>query len=339
MTVRRSVAPGSRISFSVRSAASASNTNRPMFSRALPAIRRCVIGLVTTTLATVASAQDHQEKPPVATGSADVVLGADLVKTGLYVITGGGGNSLLRFSASGLILVDGKLPGTYRAQMSQVRKISKLSDLPVRALIVTDHHESHAGNSLQFAAAGIPLIAQENTKPRLPAGAAAASNTAAGKAPAPTVAYERDYKLRMGGVEVQLLHFGNACTDGDTVVYFPDLKVVAVGDLFTADAPEPDYSAGGSLTGWGRVIAQILKIDFDVVVPGKGPMVTRPQFETFKARMDILISRATGLVKKGIAKDQLMTQLKTDDLGWRFDFTPEQVDRFYAELSDPVVSP
>jgi hypothetical protein len=29
------------------------------------------------------------------------------------------------------------------------------------------------------------------------------------------------------------MHFGNAYTDGDTVVYFPNLKVVSVGDLFT----------------------------------------------------------------------------------------------------------
>jgi hypothetical protein len=68
-------------------------------------------------------------------------------------------------------------------------------------------------------------------------------------------------------------------------------------------------------------------------------MVTRAQLEAFKAKLDILVSRATGLVKKGVAKDQLMTQLKSDDLGWRFDFTSEQVDRFYAELSDPVASP
>ena len=301
-----------------------------MFNRALLVIRWCVIRLLATTLATVASAQDHQEKGPPAAGSDDVVLSADLVKTGLYVITGGGGNSLLRFSASGLILVDGKLPGTYRAQMSQVRKISKLSDLPVRVLIVTDHHESHAGNILQFAAAGVPLIAQQNTKPRLPA---AASDTAVGKAPAPTVAYDRDYKIRSGGVEVQLLHFGNACTNGDTVVYFSDLKVVAVGDLFTADAPAPDYSAGGSLVGWGAVIAQILKLDFEVVVPGKGPMATRAELEAFKAKIDSLVSRAGVLVKRGIAKDQLVAQLKADDLGWRLDFTGEQLDGFYAELS------
>src|ERR1035438_952052 len=33
-------------------------------------------------------------------------------------------------------------------------------------------------------------------------------------------------------------------------------------------------------------------------------------------------------------KDQLMAQLKTDDLGWHLSFTGEQLDGFYAELSE-----
>jgi cyclase len=139
--------------------------------------------------------------------------------------------------------------------------------------------------------------------------------------------------MRLGGVQIQLMHFGAAHTSGDTVAYFPDLKVVAVGDLFTPNTPDPDFSGGGSLVGWGPAMAQILKLDFDVVVPSTGPMVTRADLEAFKTRMDTLVSRATELVKKGVAKDQLMAQLKTDDLGWRFSFTGDQLDRFYNELS------
>lgn len=138
--------------------------------------------------------------------------------------------------------------------------------------------------------------------------------------------------MRLGGVEAELFHFGSTYTSGDTVVYFPNLKVVAVGNLF-ASMPSPDFSAGGSLVNWGPVLAQILKLDFDVVVPGSGPQVTRVDLEAFKTKIDTLVSRATGLVKKGVPKDQLMAQLKTDDLGWRFNFSGEQLDHFYSELS------
>jgi cyclase len=299
-----------------------------MFKNAIPAFRRCVIGLLAVGMAASVSAQSPHEKEPPAKGAADVTLSADLVKTGLYVIRGGGGNTLMRFSANGLILIDGKLPGSYRPLMSQVRKLNKLGDLPVRVLVVTDHHETHTGNNAQFLAAGVPIIAQDNARKRLPA-----YPPADGKAPTPIVTYDRDYTIRLGGVDAQLMHFGNAHTDGDTVVYFTNLKVVAVGDLFAPGRPEPDYSAGGSLVGWGPVLAQILKLDFDVAVPSTGPMVTRADLEAFKTKIDTLVSRATALVKQGVTKDQLRVQLKTDDLGWRFNFTDEQLDRFYAELS------
>jgi cyclase len=299
-----------------------------MCKNAIPASRRCVIGLLAMFMAVAASAQSPQEREPPATGAGGVTLRADLVKTGLYVISGGGGNTLMRFTASGLILVDGKLPGNYRPLMSQVRKLNKLGDLPVRVLVVTDHHETHAGNNAQFLAAGVPIIAQEDARNRLPA-----YPPAGGRAPTPIVTYDRNYTIRLGGIDAQLLHFGNAHTDGDTVVYFTNLKVVAVGDLFTSGTPEPDYSAGGSLVNWGPVLAQVLKLDFDVVVPSTGPMATKADLEAFKTRIDTVASRAIELVRKGVTKDQLMAQLKTDDLGWRFSFTGEQLDRFYAELS------
>ncbi len=144
--------------------------------------------------------------------------------------------------------------------------------------------------------------------------------------------YDHEYLLKLGGVEAELLHFGNAHTSGDTVVYFPNLKVVAVGGLYAA-MPSPDFSAGGSLVDWGPVLEQILKLDFDVMVPGMGPTATRADLEKFKTKIDTVVARAAGLVKKGVPKDQFMAQLKTGDLGWQLNFSADQVDGFYAELS------
>ena len=299
-----------------------------MLKRIIPIYRLCAIILLAMAVAGPLSAQDHQEKGVPEKGSAEAQFTAQLVKTGLYLISGGGANTLLRFSANGLILVDGKRPDNYRALMSQVRRISKISDLPVRVLIVTDHHEDHTGNNAKFLAAGVQIIAQENVRHNL-----TAYNPSGGKVAPPSYTYDRDFTLRLGGVEARLMHFGAAHTSGDTVVYFPNLKVVAVGDLFTPNTPDPDFSGGGSLVNWGPALAQILKLDFDVVAPGAGPLVNRADLEAFKTKIDTLVSRATGLVKKGVPKDQLMAQLKTDDLGWRFSFTGEQLDRFYNELS------
>jgi glyoxylase-like metal-dependent hydrolase (beta-lactamase superfamily II) len=277
-------------------------------------------------------AASQQEQQPRAAGSVSTAevtpaLETELVKTGLYLIKGGGGNSLLRMSASGLVLVNGKLAGSYRPLMSQVRRTTKLSDLPVRALILTDHHETHAGSSAQFAASGVRIIAQQNALANLPE-LAIASGTASSL---PLITYDREYILRIGGVEMQLKHFDNANTNDSAIVYFPDMKIVAVGDLYTPVTPELDVAAGGSLVGWGNALAETLKLDFDLVVPSIGPIVKRADLENFKSKIDALTARASALAKRGVGKDELAAQ--AGDLDWRFGSNSEQLNRLYVELS------
>lgn len=290
-----------------------------MFLKTLRAGRPFAI-VLSTIWAVGGSAQYTRANDPP--GKSE--LKAELIKTGLYLISGGGCNSLLRLSASGLIIVDGKLPGNYDVLLKQAHKIS---DQPVRVLINTDYHENHTGNNSKFLENATQILAQQNARQSL-----AAYNAAGGKAGMPTRTYDQHLTLRLGGIEAQVLHFGNAHTNGDTVVYFPNLRVVAVGDLF-APTPDPDFSAGGSLVGWGPVLAEILKLDFDVVVPGAGPAVTRADLEAFQTRINTLVSRATLLVKSGVPRDKLMARLNTDDPGWRLNFTGDQLDHFYSELS------
>jgi cyclase len=262
----------------------------------------------------------QQEEPKTAPG---VKLDALGVKTGLYMFSSEGSNSLLRLTGNGLILVDGQPPAYYDVLRAGIRRIS---DQPVLALILTDYDEAHTATNAKFLEAGARIIAQDNLKPRL------AADNPPEKGPIALITYDHDYQIHLGGVEAQLFHFGSAHSNSDTVVYFPNLKVVAVGDLYSS-TPRPDFSAGGSLVGWGPVLAEVLKLDFDVAVPGFGPPVRRADLEAFKNKIDRLVSRASDLVKKGVAKDQLMMQLKTDDLGWQFSFTGESLDRFYAELT------
>jgi glyoxylase-like metal-dependent hydrolase (beta-lactamase superfamily II) len=308
-----------------------------------PVYRTCALALALAITMAATAQEKSSKSAPIGDG-----ITARYVKTGLFVVSGEGGNSVLRLSANGLILVDGELPGNFTAVLRQIRKIDKQ---PLRVLVLTSADESRIGANQDFLASGAPVVVQQNAKLNRASVQAAsdkappaadnqptspgdddAPSPSGNHSPAPTVTYDREYKIHLGGVDVQLLHFGNAHTGADTVVYFPNLKAVAVGDLF-ASAPDPNYAAGGSLVGWGPVLAQVLKLDFDTAVPSQGPTVTRAEVEAFKGKIDILVSRAGALVSKGVPEDQLMSQLKTDDLGWKLNFTPAQVEGFYAELS------
>ncbi len=194
---------------------------------------------------------------------------AQLLKTGLYLLPGGGCNSLLRLTANGLIVVDSKLPGKYQSLVATSKKIS---DQPIRVLINTDYHPEHTGNNSDFLANGTQILAQANLSRRVPTNAA------------PTKTYDRQINFHLGGIDVEVLHFNNAHTDGDSVVYFPNLKVIALGDLWMPN-PVPDLAAGGTLAGWAAALDQILKLDFDLAVPSQGPPITKADLEAFEEKL------------------------------------------------------
>jgi len=250
------------------------------------------------------------------------------VKPGLYVITGAGANSTLRITNAGLILVDGKLPGqaNYDALMALIKSVS---DQPVKYLIVTHHHADHSGNNQRFLDAGAQVVASEGLKTYL------ATYAVEPKPAPPSITYAgAEYTVTLGDAKVELHHFGRAHTGGDTVVYFPDLKVVDLSDVVTTGKTGPliDYAGGGSAVDWDNVLAGILKLDFDAAIPGNGDVLTKADVEAYKMKFDLVMLRARELIRQGVPQDQLLGKIKTDDIGW----TPRvpKVDAFYAELSE-----
>ena len=260
-------------------------------------------------------------------GGGQPVQPIQMLKPGLYVVPGGGANSIVRVTNEGVILVDTKLPGeaNYNGLMEQIRSVTPQ---PVKVVIVTHHHADHTGNNDRFISAGAQVIGHEQLAKNLdtyqfdprPAKPSATYNTA-------------EHTVRLGGVEVRVLHLGRAHTGGDSVVYFPDLKVVATSDAVTTGATGPlaDYAGGGSFVGFGPVLDALLKLDFDTAVPGAGPVLTKADVQAFRTKFTTVMMRASELVQKGVPKDQLLMQLKTDDIGW----APRvpQIDPFYEELS------
>jgi cyclase len=276
------------------------------------------VGVAILAAATLAQAQGGRGAPqPQA---------IQQVKPGLYMITGAGGNSTVRITSEGVILVDGKLPGeaNYNALMALIKGVS---DQPVKYLIVTHHHADHTGNNQRFLDAGVKIVATENLNKNLVTYAQDPKPASA------NVTYPgAEYTVKLGGVTAELHHFGRAHTSGDTVVYFPDLKVVCLSDTVTTGKTDPliDYAGGGSATDWTNVLAGVLKLDFDAAIPGNGDVLTKADVQAYKTRFDTMISKARELVRKGVPKDQLLAQLKTDN-----EWAPRvpNVDAFYAELS------
>ena len=194
----------------------------------------------------------------------------------------------MRVTPDGVILVDGKLAGeqNYNGLMDQIKTVT---DKPVKFLIVTHHHADHTGNNAKFLAAGAQVIGHENLKKNL------ATYQPNAPIASPSITYDKDYVVRLGGVEVQVHHYGRSHTSGDSIVYYPDLKVVALSDAVTTGATGPliDYAGGGSALEWKQVFDAVLKLDFDAAIPGNGPVLTKADVQAFETKFDTVIDRLT----------------------------------------------
>ena len=255
-------------------------------------------------------------------------LTIEAVKSGLYAIrppSPTGPTVAVRVTSEGVILLDSMIEANYDQILTLTRTVTAL---PVKYVISTHHRSDHTGGNAQFLPYA-QILGHKNAR------AAMIGASLAGPPPI----YTTEAAVHLGGIEVQLHHLGPGHSDGDTVVYFPDLRVIATGDLFFMidRAPVVDYANGGTAVGWLPTIDNILKFDFDMAIPGHGPVSTRADLVQFKQRFTMLQTRTRALIKQGVGKDLYLAKLKVDDLGWNLDpasnFVRNTASGFYDELA------
>jgi glyoxylase-like metal-dependent hydrolase (beta-lactamase superfamily II) len=233
------------------------------------------------------------------------------IKPGLYMVPGAGANTEVRVMNGGLVVVDGKLAGeaNYNALMEQIQSVSKA---PIRMLIVTQHHADHSGNNDRFLAAGLEVVAQEDLNEEL-------KTYAVNPKPAPANKTFKDaYEATINGALAALArHFAPGHTGGDSIVYFPDLKVVVLSDILTPPNGSPliDYAGGGSALGWLKALQETLKLDFDTAIPGNGDPVSKAEVQAYEKKVEALVARARELVNMGTPADKLLEAINASNLG------------------------
>jgi glyoxylase-like metal-dependent hydrolase (beta-lactamase superfamily II) len=139
----------------------------------------------------------------------------------------------------------------------------------------------------------------------------------AGKMPGlPRITFSDETQVFLGGKEVLAKHLGRGHTNGDAIVYFPSERVVHSGDLFVNGlAPFIDYSAGGSIVEWDQTLARVLEFDFDIVIPGHGPVGKKADLVKWRQTLAALRAHAKAACAGGAA--DAMKRMNLEELGMK----------------------
>ncbi|MBN1236910.1 MAG: MBL fold metallo-hydrolase [Gammaproteobacteria bacterium] len=258
-------------------------------------------------------------------------LDVERVKDDLHVISGEGGNVAVYVTDEGVILVDDMF---YRNFDEILAAVASVTDLPVAYVVNTHQHDDHAGGNAKMHAIA-DVIAHREVRANLSdIRQPYYEDTPGTPIGLPNITFADELTLRLGGKEVRARHFGRGHTDGDAVVYFPELKVVHTGDLFLGRRPaaaDPgggaegkppgvniyvDYAQGGSFVEWTATLDGVLALDFDTVIPGHGPVSSRDDLVRFRADLEAMRDRIASLIRAGATKQQVLAVFETD-YGWR----------------------
>jgi cyclase len=283
-------------------------------------------------------------------------LRTERVKGDLHMIAGEGGNVALYATSDGVILVDDMFDRNHADILAQVKTVT---DKPLKYVINTHQHDDHAGGDFKMLPIA-EVIAHRNVYRNLKdLKRPYYEDTPGTPIGLPRVTFTDRLGVHLGGKDVEAHYFGRGHTSGDAIVYFPEARTIHTGDLFlnfrgggrgaVPERPRPpgvpiyvDYVQGGSFIEWSKTLEGALKLDFDTVIPGHGPVATKGDLVKFKSDLETMRGRLTGLIKQGTTKAQLAKILE-DDYGWRSTGCPpspptpgclqyQQLDALIAEL-------
>ncbi|RJQ79482.1 MBL fold metallo-hydrolase [Pseudonocardiaceae bacterium YIM PH 21723] len=148
----------------------------------------------------------------------------------------------------------------------------------------------------------------------------------------PTITYDRDYDLDLGGRVVQLRATGQAHTMGDQLVIVPDVKMVFTGDLVETHQfaifpwyPPSDVDVSG--VRWREVMRKAIADAPSIVVPGHGNVGDISRLTDTHGYLDELIQETWKQTAEGKSVEDIVPAVKE----LMFQRHPEWIGREWVE--------
>jgi cyclase len=278
--------------------------------------------VLAALFAPVVACAEAPASPTVNPLEAATDLRVQVVRPGLHVIAGAGGNVVVWSGAEGLVLVD---TGLATSAAALVAAVARIADSPVKFVIVTHGHADHAGGNEAFAHEGAVVIGHESLRehrgqdPAVPA--VNDETTVITPAARPVLTTMDAFALHLNDDRLDAVHVADAHTASDFVVRWNDADVVALGDIYwSGQYPYIDVESGGSLAGMVAAVEAALARSNarTVVIPGHGAVSNRAELAAYRDMLVAVGRMVREAVEQGLGIEQILTAKPTAEFDAKF---------------------
>ena len=147
------------------------------------------------------------------------------------------------------------------------------------------------------------------------------------KVTTPNVVFDENLTIVSGKRTIELLQLGHGNTEGDIVMWLPEEKIVATGDIVVLPSP---YAFNMPPRPWAATLKNINDLGYTTLVPGHGDIQRDTTYVDLLIESAISIAdQRDSMLAKGLSKEDVEAQLDFSAFEERFTGGDDYIKSYY----------
>ena len=200
-------------------------------------------------------------------------------------------------------------------------------DVPVKYLIYSHDHRDHIAGGEVFASEAT-VIAHENAR----------ATIIGEKRPTavPDITFTDRMIVRLGGKSVELIYVGLSHSDNMIVMNFPAERALFAVDFISVKRLPYMNLSDAYFPQWIDAVKKVEAMDFDILVPGHGPLGTPADATEHREYLQALYDAVLDAARKGQTLDEMKSSImleKFQHLGMYDKWRELNIEGMYRQVS------
>jgi glyoxylase-like metal-dependent hydrolase (beta-lactamase superfamily II) len=188
-------------------------------------------------------------------------------------------------------------------------EIERRFDQPIKYVVYSHDHADHISGGEVFAEAGAIVVAHENAR-----------RTIIGEqrpTAVPQLTFEHRMNIELGGKTVELIYPGRSHSDNLIAMRFPEERAVFAVDFISVKRLPYQNLSDAYFPDWIKAIEEVEGLDFDILLPGHGPVGTKADATDHRRYLGDLHDAVLEAARQGQSLEEMQASITLDKYqGW-----------------------